>query len=233
MSLDISRIQALCFDVDGTLRDTDDRWAQKLEKILHPIRFFFPGQNVHPFARWVIMGIETPGNLIYYFLDRLGFDDEIALLFNRISKRDSRYPRHFLLVPQTKETLVDLEKHFPMSVVSARGKEGTMAFLEQCDLSKLFKSIATSQTCDYTKPFPDPIFWAAEQMGVKADACLMIGDTTVDIKAGRSAGAQTVGVLCGFGTEKELRRAGADLILESPADLVDLFVGDQSSSNTT
>ena len=36
----------------------------------------------------------------------------------------------------------------------------------------------------------------------------MIGDTTVDIRAGRSAGAQTVGVLCGFGEENELRRIG-------------------------
>ena len=52
---------------------------------------------------------------------------------------------------------------------------------------------------------------------------LMVGDTTVDVKTGRRAGAQTLGVLCGFGTEKELIRAGADLILASTADLKDLF----------
>ena len=55
--------------------------------------------------------------------------------------------------------------------------------------------------------------WAAQQMQVKPEECLMVGDTTVDIRAGKSAGAQTVGVLCGFGTERELRRAGADLNL--------------------
>ena len=44
-------------------------------------------------------------------------------------------------------------------------------------------------------------------------ACLMVGDTTVDIRMGRAAGAQTVGVLCGFGDERELSRAGADDIL--------------------
>jgi phosphoglycolate phosphatase-like HAD superfamily hydrolase len=42
----------------------------------------------------------------------------------------------------------------------------------------------------------------------------------MDVRAGRAAGAQTVGVLCGFGEEKELRRAGADLILPSTADLL-------------
>ena len=52
----------------------------------------------------------------------------------------------------------------------------------------------------------------------------MAGDTTVDIRAGKSAGAQTVGVLCGFGEEPELRRQGADLILPGTADLVKVLL---------
>jgi phosphoglycolate phosphatase-like HAD superfamily hydrolase len=43
----------------------------------------------------------------------------------------------------------------------------------------------------------------------------MIGDATVDIRAGAAASAQTVGVLCGLGEEHELRRHGADPILKS------------------
>ncbi|MPN00756.1 Phosphoglycolate phosphatase [bioreactor metagenome] len=60
-------------------------------------------------------------------------------------------------------------------------------------------------------------------MQVPAQNCLMIGDTTVDILAGKAAGAQTVGVLCGFGEEGELRRAGADLIVKDLKELFDLF----------
>jgi phosphoglycolate phosphatase-like HAD superfamily hydrolase len=54
----------------------------------------------------------------------------------------------------------------------------------------------------------------------------MIGDTVFDIRAGKAAGAQTVGVLCGFGEQAELRQAGADLILEKPSDLVDILLTD-------
>ena len=54
----------------------------------------------------------------------------------------------------------------------------------------------------------------------------MIGDTTVDIRAGRSAGAQTVGLLCGFGEEPELRRVGADLILAATSDLEKVLLSD-------
>ena len=77
----------------------------------------------------------------------------------------------------------------------------------------------------HTKPYPDPVLLAAEKLGVAARACIMVGDTTVDIRAGRNAGAQTVGVLCGFGEEPELRRQGADLILPGTADLQEALLG--------
>jgi len=122
-----------------------------------------------------------------------------------------------VLVPGVEETLKELRSVFPMSVVSARGGRSTQIFLEQFNLSPFFRAVATAQTCEYTKPHPHPIIWAAEQMNVQPEECLMIGDTIVDIRAAKAAGAQSVGVLCGFGQEAELREAGADLILESTA----------------
>jgi phosphoglycolate phosphatase len=61
-------------------------------------------------------------------------------------------------------------------------------------------------------------------MGVSPENCLMIGDTTVDIRAGRAAGAQTLGVLCGFGEEAELRAQGANEIIETTAKLAGLLL---------
>ncbi len=112
-----------------------------------------------------------------------------------------------------------LHRRFPLAIITARGEEGALAFLHQHRLHPFFKIIASAQTCTYTKPFPDPLLWAAQQLGVLPQECLMIGDTVMDIRTGQAAGAQTVGVLCGFGTERELRRAGADLILPSTSCL--------------
>ncbi len=47
----------------------------------------------------------------------------------------------------------------------------------------------------------------------------MIGDTVTDIRAAKAAGAQSLSVLCGFGLEKELRRAGTQEILASTSEL--------------
>jgi N-acetyl-D-muramate 6-phosphate phosphatase len=220
MPLDISRIRALCFDVDGTLSDTDDLYAQKVTRFLP--RFLFRDPN--RFARRFVMWIETPGNALLGFPDRLGLDDELVALANWLNRR----PRHrlpsFLLVPGVDAMLASLHGRFPMAVVSARDEHTTRAFLDHFNLTCYFDVIVTALSAAHTKPYPDPILFAAQKMSVTPESCLMIGDTTVDIRAGKSAGAQTVGVLCGFGEEAELKRRGADLILKSTPEVEDLLL---------
>jgi phosphoglycolate phosphatase-like HAD superfamily hydrolase len=216
MDLDLSRIRALCFDVDGTLSDTDDQFVQKIVRWMKPFKFLFRDKDPRSFARKFVMATETPGNFLYGIPDRLKIDDEIASLGDFIYRLGlGRSHKPFLIIPGVKDALIQLQLHFKMSVVSARGGRSTQVFLDQFDLTHLFVSIATAQTCEHTKPYPDPILWAAEKMSIQPQECLMIGDTTVDILAAIAAGAQSVGVLCGFGQEDELRDAGADLILQS------------------
>jgi len=225
MGLDISKIQALCFDVDGTLSDTDDQWIHNFSKMISPLRFLAPKSDPQHVARWMVMGLESPANVIYEAMDRIHLDDDIGRVFNFIAqKKIGHKPKRFWIVPGVLEMLSFLRIKFPMAVVSARDDYTTRLFVNQFKMIDFFKSIVTAQSCVYTKPFPDPVLLAASQMSVPADRCLMIGDTTVDIRAGKAAGAQTVGVLCGFGTERELRRAGADLILQSTADLMEIFL---------
>ena len=225
MTLDIPRVRALCFDVDGTLSDTDDQFEQKIEKLLTPFKFFFRDRNPRPFARKIIMFTEAPGNFLIGIPDKLRIDEELAAIGDFFFRRGhSQKAGGFLLIPGVDEALIKLAPHYPMSVVSARGGGSTQIFLNQFDLNRFFPHVATAHTCEYTKPYPDPILWAAEKMGVQPQECLMIGDTTVDIRAAKAAGAQSVGVLCGFGEEDELRKAGADLIIENTALLPDILL---------
>jgi N-acetyl-D-muramate 6-phosphate phosphatase len=223
MPLQLSRIQAICFDVDGTLSDTDDVMAAQLTGLLRPFQFFFPGRNPARMARAIVMEAETPANILMGIPDRIGLDDEIFALKDWFVRQSKKKARPFQLVPGTKEMLAELGTRYPLAIVSARDTRSTMEFLDQFELAEIFRCKATDQTCEHTKPFPDPIIWAARGMGVTPEACLMVGDTTVDIRAGKAAGAQTVGVLCGFGEADELRKAGADLILNYPAELVQVL----------
>jgi HAD superfamily hydrolase (TIGR01549 family) len=220
MPLQISRIRAICFDVDGTLSDTDDVYVQKLERILYPFRVFLPHQDAHRAARRLVMWSEAPGNFLISIPDTFGIDDEIAAVMEWLNRHRPRPMKHFLLIPGVKEMLQSLSRRYPLAVVSARDNASTQTFLEQFELLPYFQIIVTAQTAEHTKPYPDPIFYAAKVLNTLPEACLMVGDTTVDIRAGRKAGAQTVGVLCGFGEQDELLKCGADMILASTADLV-------------
>ncbi|MCS7010476.1 MAG: HAD family hydrolase [Anaerolineales bacterium] len=219
MPLFVEKIRAICFDVDGTLSDTDDLMQQRLERLFRPFRFLFKGQDISRAARRLVMASETPANFLIGIPDRIGLDDEIFALFDWMARRTSRPPKKFLIIPGVREMLEVLVTRYPLAVVSARDTRTTGYFLDQFDLRRYFQVIVTAQTCEHTKPYPDPVLYAAKTMGVPPDECLMVGDTIVDIYAGGRAGAQTIGVLCGFGEEDELRRAGADMVLATTPEV--------------
>ena len=217
MPLNTPLIKALCFDVDGTLSDTDDLYVQKIVRFFPGFLFRDPQHSARRFVMWA----EAPGNALLGLTDTIGLDDEIVAFIDWFSRRRRMSAKKFLLIPGVDKMLAALKGRYPMAIVSARDEKGTMRFLEQFDLVKYFDVIVTGQSAEHTKPYPDPIFFAAKKMNVRPEECLMIGDTTVDIRAGKSAGAQAVGVLCGFGEEPELVKMGAGLILKSTPDLVE------------
>ncbi len=216
MPLDLERVRALCFDVDGTLSDTDDYYVNRFSGLLRRVPFVRSPDRA---ARRLVMWSESPGNALLGWTDTIGLDGPIIRLIDFMYRHRKHKGRKYLIVPGVQEMLMRIKGRYPMAVVSARDEESTMAFLEQFDLVKYFDVIVTALSAKHTKPYPDPIRLAAQKMGVTPDACLMTGDTTVDIRAGKSAGAQTVAVLCGFGEEPELQRKSPDLILNSTAEL--------------
>jgi N-acetyl-D-muramate 6-phosphate phosphatase len=224
--IDVSRVRAVLFDVDGTLSNTDDHMVDRVSRVLEPVSWVFKNKDSQSFARWLVMAMETPANFIYGLADKVGLDGPLSRIYDLISRRSrTSKTKHdcFWIIPGIKEMLAELTKTYPMGVVSARDALTTRHFLEHFDLLPYFKVIVTSQTCKHTKPYPDPVVYAAEELGLDPEDCLMVGDTIVDVHAGKSAGAQTVAVLCGFGTQRELQRAGADMLLERTPDLTEIL----------
>jgi len=225
MSLDLPRIRAICFDVDGTLRDTDDQYVEFFQKLIAPLQSLLPGRDAARTARKLVMRLEGPGNLLYSLPDRLGFDRPLARIGERLKRgAHSSRPQAYKIIPGTAQLLDRLAGRYPLAIVTARNRSNTLNFLDHFELARYFRCIVVGQTTRRSKPHPDPIHWAAGQLGLPAQTCLMVGDTSVDIRAGKAAGAQTAGVLCGFGEEAELRRSGADLILNQTADLADVLL---------
>jgi len=224
MSLQTERVKAILFDIDGVLSDSDDLMVQKVERLIQPLGFFSTTEKQHSAARWLVMAMESPGNFLYNLADRFDLDSLFVKLIDKYSKKKKHQIKKYWIIPGVQDLLADFVEKFSMGVVSARDENSAVAFIRQFNLEKYFKVVITSQTCRHTKPFPDPLLFAAEKLGVEPQFCLMVGDTTVDMKAAKLAGMQAVGVLCGFGREKELKRAGADVILPATTDLRQIFI---------
>jgi HAD superfamily hydrolase (TIGR01549 family) len=221
-SFNPDRVEAICFDIDGTLADTDDAYVQRLTRALYPLSFLTTEETRENLARRFVMAAETPVNAITTLLERLFLNHTFGAVRNTLHRLRGEKEPH-LLIPGVRTMLEALALHYPLAIVTAREERSAENFLRATKLKPLFHCVATARTCPRAKPHPAPVRWAMLQMEVSPRACIMVGDTTVDIRAGASAGVQTVGVLCGFGQRHELERAGANLILESTAELTEVL----------
>ena len=245
MPLDLSRVRALCFDVDGTIADTDDHIVAQLAKAIDAIPGV-SGRRSERLARQIVMGLETPVHGAYALLDQLGLDVPLARLRTRLQdvKRRGADPGHTRnpqaidevpheMMAGVQEMLQLLARHYPMCTISTGSAPRVERFLVHYGVRDLFRVVVGAQTTRRMKPHPEPLLYAAREMGVEPGECLMIGDTTIDVRTGRAAGAQTVAVLCGFGTEDELVAAGADLVLRTTSDLLGVLDPQEDPLGTT
>ena len=74
-----------------------------------------------------------------------------------------------------------------------------------------------------TKPDPTLTLEIIDELGVKPEECLFIGDSGMDMAVAKNAGCVAVGVLWGFRKEDELRENGADYIVSAPQDILGIL----------
>lgn len=123
--------------------------------------------------------------------------------------------------PKMMETLVALSTRFPLALITLRYvvQEQIIDELEHLGLRKFFHAVVTALDVEKPKPSPDALLVAAKKLRVPVSNCAIVGDSIVDILAGKAAGAKTVGVLTGLFSRAELEALRPDLIIETIADL--------------
>ncbi len=90
-----------------------------------------------------------------------------------------------------------------------------MRLFEGLEGSRLFSAIVAADDAPRKKPAPDPLFVCADLLGTPAAACVYIGDTCIDVRAGKAAGMKTVAVLTGFDSAPALAAEQPDALIES------------------
>lgn len=123
------------------------------------------------------------------------------------------------------DTLAALRAHGVTNVLATCKPEVyATRILEHTGLSEYFSLVSGPTLSGVRNEKHEVIAHAAEQLRISDPACvLMVGDRNSDVTGARENGIDAVGVLWGFGTQKELEDAGARAILTAPHDLLQYF----------
>lgn len=128
-------------------------------------------------------------------------------------------------MPGIPEMLAKLAATTTLGVVTSKPLEFAEPILEATDLRRYFVSIHGPALTALTERKAAALQRALDQLPLDPNGpseCVMVGDRRDDVIAGRACATRTVGVTWGIGDRAELEDAGADLIVEQPAELIDL-----------
>jgi len=129
-------------------------------------------------------------------------------------------------VPGIAAVLAELRAaHVAIAVVTSKARRRYVLDARRTALEDLIDVAVCAEDAAVTKPDPRPVVAALELLGIPAANALMVGDTVVDVAAGLGAGTAVAGVHWGASSDKELRDAGASILLADPHELVALVAG--------
>ena len=213
------KIDAVLFDLDGTLLDTAPDLAVTLNTLLL-------AQQLQPLPLSVIRPIISEG---VAGLLKLGFN---------LSEKDPAFPplrQQFLeyysqhSCEQTQlfagvDKLIDhLEtNHVAWGIVTNKSIALTMPLIDHFSLLKKAKCIVGGDTLAYSKPHPKPLLHACECIKSTPKHCVYIGDAKRDIEAANAAGMRSLIALYGYVPNKqELKSWNASAEINAPLELID------------
>jgi HAD superfamily hydrolase (TIGR01509 family) len=210
-------VQAILFDIDGTLLDSVDFHAHAWQEILarHGIDVTFAAVRAQIGKGGdQLLPVFVPKPM----LERLG---------EQIKQERSRYFKEKYLpkvrpFPKVPELFQRIRQDGKQIVLASSGKREEVNVNKRiAGIEGLVDADTSSDEADRSKPHPDIFVVALKKLGNPDPATVVaVGDTPYDAEAAGKAGIKTIGVLCGGFPEKSLREAGCIALYCDPADLL-------------
>jgi HAD superfamily hydrolase (TIGR01509 family) len=125
------------------------------------------------------------------------------------------------LIPNIQTALKILSEKAKLALITMRNvpKEAITAELTRFGIAQYFTHVVTAMDTHKPKPSPEALIKTVKAIDVQICDCLIVGDSTSDIQAGKAAGAKTVAVLSGLFSRQELAKQNPDLILKNATTL--------------
>ncbi|MEX2579076.1 MAG: HAD family hydrolase [Verrucomicrobiales bacterium] len=214
--------RAVIFDLDGTLLDTLRDLADSGNAVLQGRGF--PGHDLDAYRGFVGSGMEELVRAIFPGEHRPVSEEAVAeALAEYRGHYASRWRNTTAPYPGIPALLDELAaKGVPVGVLSNKAHDFTVKCVEAFLGDWTWDMVLGQREGTTRKPDPSGALEVASALGVAPENCFFVGDSDVDMLTARNAGMRVVGVDWGFRSREELLEAGAETILETPADLLEM-----------
>ncbi len=218
----MAEINAILFDLDGTLVDTKNLIVTSFRKASQEVL----GKAIPDGELLPLIGIPLASQVKFL---APGHEDELIEAYRSINNElHEELIAYFDGTREMLEELLALNKR--LGVVTSKRNEPALQALKSFDLQDYFEFIIGMEETQKHKPEPEPLLLGAKLLNATNEPCIYIGDSPYDMLAGRAANMHTIAANWGMFTREELIEAGAQYEANKPLDLPKIIQGIQQKA---
>ena len=187
------RIAAVILDLDGVLTDTARYHFQAWKRLAEDEDIVFTREdNEH------LRGVSRRRSLellLGEHIDRYS-EAQIQEMMERKNNTYRRLLREITendFLPGARKLMADIRRHGLLLAVGSASKN-TATVLQRLGIAEVFDTVADGYSTERGKPAPDLFLYAAAQMDVPPEQCIVVEDAHAGIQAALAAGMIAVGI---------------------------------------
>jgi HAD superfamily hydrolase (TIGR01509 family) len=207
-------IEAVVFDLDGVLLDTEELWDEARREIADE-----RGGRWRPDAQQAMMGMSSP-EWARYMHDVIGVPDPPGRIAGEVVERmTDLYRRELPLIDGAIEAVRRIGARWPLGIASSSNRPLIDLFLELTGTQALFAATVSSEEVAAGKPAPDVYLETAARLAVPPQRCAAIEDSENGIRSAAAAGMHVVAIPNPVFPPTSTALALAEVVLDSLAEL--------------
>lgn len=210
-------VELIIFDLDGTLIDSRIDIANSVNYTLKQL-------GLSPLDDKIILGYVGDG--VRSLIERVLSPSNLHLFEKGLDTFLPYYSEHLLdntfFFPEVMDTL-KFFSYKKMAVISNKPEALSINTLKGLGIYNFFKSVVGGDSLEKKKPAPEPVIKVLEDLNVDREKAIIVGDSYVDIEAGKGAGIMTCGVTYGFKSRDAILNAEPDFMIDRLAELKEII----------
>ena len=207
-------IEAVVFDLDGVLIDSEKLWATAREAFVRE-----KGGRWHPGAAKAMMGMSSV-EWSRYLHEELGVPLSPERISEEVAARmEALYRERLPVVTGAPAAVARLAQRWPLGLASSANRPLIDLALEASRLSRYFKATVSSEEVARGKPAPDVYLEAARRLSVDPSTCAAVEDSANGIRSAKAAGMRVVAIPNRNFPPDEVSLGQADVTISALDDL--------------